>query len=269
MPAPACSGAPGPQAQRRDERDQDADGQAQQGQDQPGAEFLDVVAKAHGGHRLLFVEEVVVGWAWHGIAPPADRSQAVRLHSGGSEGRRRGALRPVPRPWPVSGAARGLAGTAVAGGSVPAVSVYHRPCQRPRQGPLRTPTAPPRPGQRPALRGTTPGHRSRRTGSPDNAGFGRAASRRRRDGSTVDEDGHASASNDRASSRVPQGPAVPLRFEPILKSLIWGGRRLGSVLNKPIGDGATYAESWEAGRPPPRRQPGGRWSPRRAPPSAN
>ncbi len=37
----------------------------------------------------------------------------------------------------------------------------------------------------------------------------------------------------------------PLRFEPILRRLIWGGRRLGTVLGKPIGDEADYAESWE------------------------
>lgn len=37
----------------------------------------------------------------------------------------------------------------------------------------------------------------------------------------------------------------PLRFEPVFRSYIWGGRRLGSVLGKPIGDGPRYAESWE------------------------
>jgi mannose-6-phosphate isomerase len=37
----------------------------------------------------------------------------------------------------------------------------------------------------------------------------------------------------------------PLRFEPIFKRLIWGGRRLGTVLRKPIGEGSQYAESWE------------------------
>lgn len=37
----------------------------------------------------------------------------------------------------------------------------------------------------------------------------------------------------------------PLRFEPILKRLIWGGRRLGTILHKPLGDGSNYAESWE------------------------
>ncbi|WP_435009959.1 type I phosphomannose isomerase catalytic subunit [Tundrisphaera lichenicola] len=37
----------------------------------------------------------------------------------------------------------------------------------------------------------------------------------------------------------------PLRFEPILKRLIWGGRKLGHVLGKPIGEGSDYAESWE------------------------
>ncbi|RUL87214.1 type I phosphomannose isomerase catalytic subunit [Tautonia sociabilis] len=40
-------------------------------------------------------------------------------------------------------------------------------------------------------------------------------------------------------------PLGPLRFEPILKRLIWGGRRLGSVLGKPIGPESDYAESWE------------------------
>jgi len=37
----------------------------------------------------------------------------------------------------------------------------------------------------------------------------------------------------------------PLLFRPIIKQIRWGGRRLGSVLNKPIGDASDYAESWE------------------------
>ena len=37
----------------------------------------------------------------------------------------------------------------------------------------------------------------------------------------------------------------PLRFKPILKQYIWGGRRLGSMLCKPIGSENDYAESWE------------------------
>jgi len=40
-------------------------------------------------------------------------------------------------------------------------------------------------------------------------------------------------------------PLYPLRFTPILRRLIWGGRRLGTLLHKPIGDGSDYAESWE------------------------
>lgn len=40
-------------------------------------------------------------------------------------------------------------------------------------------------------------------------------------------------------------PLYPLRFEPILKELIWGGRRLESLLGKTLGPGAHYAESWE------------------------
>lgn len=37
----------------------------------------------------------------------------------------------------------------------------------------------------------------------------------------------------------------PLRFEPVLKQTIWGGRLLGERLGKPIGAEANYAESWE------------------------
>ncbi len=37
----------------------------------------------------------------------------------------------------------------------------------------------------------------------------------------------------------------PLRFEPLFKQYVWGGRRLGSELNKPIGSEGIYAESWE------------------------
>lgn len=42
-----------------------------------------------------------------------------------------------------------------------------------------------------------------------------------------------------------QPPLYPLRFEPILKRLIWGGRRLETLLGKPLGEGHDYAESWE------------------------
>jgi mannose-6-phosphate isomerase len=37
----------------------------------------------------------------------------------------------------------------------------------------------------------------------------------------------------------------PIRFEPLLKRIRWGGTRLGSVLRKPVGPEADYAESWE------------------------
>ncbi len=37
----------------------------------------------------------------------------------------------------------------------------------------------------------------------------------------------------------------PLVFEPILKRIRWGGRRLGTVLGKQLGEAADYAESWE------------------------
>jgi mannose-6-phosphate isomerase len=37
----------------------------------------------------------------------------------------------------------------------------------------------------------------------------------------------------------------PLKFMPLLKRIRWGGRRLGSILNKAIGPYSDYAESWE------------------------
>jgi mannose-6-phosphate isomerase len=37
----------------------------------------------------------------------------------------------------------------------------------------------------------------------------------------------------------------PLRFEPILRRYLWGGRRLENVLGKSLGEGDDYAESWE------------------------
>ncbi len=37
----------------------------------------------------------------------------------------------------------------------------------------------------------------------------------------------------------------PLRFKPVLKQTLWGGRLLGEQLGKPIGEDANYAESWE------------------------
>jgi mannose-6-phosphate isomerase len=40
-------------------------------------------------------------------------------------------------------------------------------------------------------------------------------------------------------------PLYPLRFEPIFRRYIWGGRRLATELNKPIGPEDDYAESWE------------------------
>ena len=37
----------------------------------------------------------------------------------------------------------------------------------------------------------------------------------------------------------------PLVFTPLLKQIRWGGRKLGSLLNKQIGAATDYAESWE------------------------
>jgi len=37
----------------------------------------------------------------------------------------------------------------------------------------------------------------------------------------------------------------PLRFQPTFRRYVWGGRKLGTLLGKPIGEGEDYAESWE------------------------
>ncbi|MEQ8208510.1 MAG: class I mannose-6-phosphate isomerase [Lacipirellulaceae bacterium] len=36
-----------------------------------------------------------------------------------------------------------------------------------------------------------------------------------------------------------------MRFTPLFRRYLWGGRRLATMLNKPIGEGDDYAESWE------------------------
>lgn len=38
---------------------------------------------------------------------------------------------------------------------------------------------------------------------------------------------------------------APLRFQPLVKRAIWGGRRLGTALGKTLGPESDYAESWE------------------------
>jgi mannose-6-phosphate isomerase len=40
-------------------------------------------------------------------------------------------------------------------------------------------------------------------------------------------------------------PLYPLRFEPVFKRYLWGGRRLETILGKRLGPGTDYAESWE------------------------
>ncbi len=37
----------------------------------------------------------------------------------------------------------------------------------------------------------------------------------------------------------------PFRFRPTFRRYLWGGRRLATVLQKPLGEGKDYAESWE------------------------
>ena len=40
-------------------------------------------------------------------------------------------------------------------------------------------------------------------------------------------------------------PLYPLRFHPIFRHYLWGGRRLATQLGKPLAPGEKCAESWE------------------------
>ena len=40
-------------------------------------------------------------------------------------------------------------------------------------------------------------------------------------------------------------PLYPLRFQPLFRRYLWGGRRLETVLGKSLGQGHDFAESWE------------------------
>jgi mannose-6-phosphate isomerase len=44
-------------------------------------------------------------------------------------------------------------------------------------------------------------------------------------------------------SSLPQ--LYPLRFQPLFRRYLWGGRKLGDAIGKPIGPEGDYAESWE------------------------
>jgi mannose-6-phosphate isomerase len=48
-----------------------------------------------------------------------------------------------------------------------------------------------------------------------------------------------------ATNRMTESRLAPLRFEPILKRILWGGRRLETILGKTLGEGHDHAESWE------------------------
>ena len=88
--------------------------QASQGQDQADAQFLDVLAEAHRGHRLFFGEEI--SFAGHGSEPTELGRR--KIAGNGESRRRRGSRRPVPRPEPLHAAPLvGLTGTAEGAGA--------------------------------------------------------------------------------------------------------------------------------------------------------
>ena len=52
-------------------------------------------------------------------------------------------------------------------------------------------------------------------------------------------------SNNVSISAASTEKLYPLRFEPTLKRAIWGGRKIETLLGKPLPPGDDYAESWE------------------------
>src|SRR5438105_14695598 len=48
-----------------------------------------------------------------------------------------------------------------------------------------------------------------------------------------------------STSKQHQSMHIPLPFEPFLRPMVWGGRRLGEVLGKPLPTKEPYGESWE------------------------
>ena len=45
----------------------------------------------------------------------------------------------------------------------------------------------------------------------------------------------------------------PLHFDPYLRPMVWGGRRLGDVLGKPLPTAENYGESWDVSDHPHHR----------------
>jgi mannose-6-phosphate isomerase len=54
-------------------------------------------------------------------------------------------------------------------------------------------------------------------------------------------------------SAIDRGPLPPLRFVPFVRPMVWGGRRLGDLLAKPLAAEETYGESWEVSDHPVHR----------------
>jgi mannose-6-phosphate isomerase len=49
----------------------------------------------------------------------------------------------------------------------------------------------------------------------------------------------------KAKDRKTAPMQTPLRFHPFLRAVVWGGRRLGEVLGKPLPNADAYGESWD------------------------
>src|ERR687883_659526 len=88
-----------------------------------------------------------------------------------------------------------------------------------------------------------PGTTKRRPARP--IGDGSGAAGRSMEGAMSNHTAGAARRRGGAATAEATEMLYPLRFEPILKRLIWGGRRLGTLLGKPLGDGHDWAEGLE------------------------
>ena len=89
------------------------DKQPQQRQDQVTTQLLDVITKAHGDHRPLFVKE---SWSVGMAIDPPFRMEGIRLVV---ERMERGSRRPVPRPKALLTCRQWPRGDGLSGGGVP------------------------------------------------------------------------------------------------------------------------------------------------------
>ena len=181
-------------------------------EDQPDAQLLDVLAEAHRRHGLFFGEEILVGR--HGGGPPERGRDGDRRRRRVAEETRVATASPEAGTL-AGGTARRPRRDGRARGGVPAPSILPA-----RPAKSTSPDEPARSGA--AISG----------GQPPTAGVTTKPTARRSDDrlrSTRMDVRGATTWRRRRSTRCDSSRSS--------RELIWGGRRLGTVLHKPLGAG--------------------------------